>query len=190
MTTTIAKMYGGKGYERIAHDAYQTPAWVTELLLAHVNFESVVWEPAAGEGHMVVPLRATGLIVYSSDIRVCGTDRDRLDFLGLMDAVHRRDDIRSVITNPPFSHAEQFIKRSLEITEKNVGQVAMLLPYEYDTALKTRGWMFKEAPFVCKIVLGRRIQWEGFEDRASPRQNHAWYIWDWRRDALPRIIYP
>lgn len=188
MSATIARMYGGEGYARIAHDAYQTPAWVTELLLKHVAFESVVWEPAAGEGFMARPLKAAGLDVFTGDIRKCGTNDDRVDFLGLWNA---RDmtEVRAIITNPPFSHAEGFIRRALEITAVTGGKVAMLLPYEYDTALKARGDLFKDRPFACKIVLGRRIRWVGFEDKASPRQNHAWYVWDWHRAESPRIIY-
>ncbi len=189
MSATIAKMFGGEGYERIAHDAYRTPGWVTELLLKHVCFEDVVWEPAAGEGHMAAVLRAHGLGVMTSDIRRCGTDCDGEDFLGIWNTPLGRTDIRAIVTNPPFSHAEGFIRRGLEITAVTGGKVALLLAYEYDTALKARGDLFKKQPFACKIVLGQRIRWVGLDDRASPRQNHAWYVWDWRRTESPRIIY-
>lgn len=189
MSAKIAKMYGGQGYDRMAHDTYQTPAWVTSLLLDKVAFSDDIWEPAAGEGYISDMLKVRGHKVFTSDIRECGTDCDRLDFLGLWGAIDVGR-FRSIITNPPFSHAKGFIRRALEVTKPGVGQVAMLLPYAYDTALRTRGWMFKEAPFACKIVLGKRIQWIGFEHKASPRQDHAWYVWDCRGDMLPRIIYP
>ena len=29
--------------------------------------------------------------------------------------------------------------------------------------------------------------WLGFEDKASPRQVHAWYVWDWQHQGPPTI---
>jgi hypothetical protein len=185
---------GEAGYERIANDEYRTPAWVTEHLLAHVKFSGLVWECAAGQGDMVAPLRAAGLEVCASDI--AGYDGRHLDFLSIKTTPLAqglvRDGLAAIISNPPYSHAGAFIERALAITEKNRGKVAFLLGHDYDTAITTRGHLFRHPAFYGKLMLPRRIRWVGFEDKASPRQIHAWTLWDWSKDpaARPVIIYP
>lgn len=187
---------GEQGYGRVAFDEYRTPAWVVDVLIDNCPVVGgAVWEPAAGQGDMVSALRARDLRVFASDIRALpGLDCDPLDFTASLSLAGVRvlPAARCIITNPPFQFAEQFIRRALDATEDCRGVVAMLLGHDYDTALTTRGWMFSHPAFYAKVMLGRRITWVGFEDKASPRQIHAWYVWSWAKNpaARPVIIYP
>lgn len=169
------------GYARVERDAYQTPAWVTGVLadwlvtnVVRLPWRYTVWEPAAGEGQMVQELRRHQLKVRATDIEP-HDDALRFDFLagGML-----AEPFDAIITNPPYKHADDFVRRALETT-KPLGLVAMLLKVDFDSA-KTRADLFAECDhYRAKIVLTDRIQW--FQHAtSSPSENHAWFIWDWR----------
>jgi hypothetical protein len=56
------------GYERKERDSYETPAWVTEVIVKYINGNRCVWEPAAGSGKMAEVLRRHGMEVSATDI--------------------------------------------------------------------------------------------------------------------------
>jgi hypothetical protein len=197
-------MHGESGYERIEHDAYFTPTWVTELLLAreHValmrhttNGTFTIWEPAAGNGAMVQPMRKVGFEVFASDIADHGFPLDvQVDFITRYPHDTREQtaiDVASatcpvIITNPPYEQAEEFVVAALARTKKRQGMVCMLLRNEWDCA-KSRRYLFN-LPFAKKVVLQRRPRWSA-QNKASPRHNFAWYIWDWTHRGHARIEY-
>lgn len=156
------------GYRRVKRDAYQTPEWVTELLIpeiAEYRDGGKVWEPATGKGQMSVVLKRH-YNVTASDIKT-GTD-----FL----KAKNRKGVTKIITNPPYNLAEDFINHAFEVLPAK-GMIAMLLRVDFDSA-KTRNWMFGGNKFFAKkIVLTKRIAW--FKSKGSgPSENHAWFIWD------------
>lgn len=184
MSRAVPKI-GEAGYERVAFDNYRTPPWVTELLCAKVRLRNPIWEPCVGDEDMQKVLEDQGYHVTGTDIR----DPDYpLDFLGTLPFGNFRG-FQSIVTNPPYVHAEAFIRRALDLTKETDGQVVMLLGFEFDTAA-SRMDLFKHPAFAAKLTLGKRITWLGFEEKASPRQNHAWFIWDWQYAGPPRLIYP
>jgi hypothetical protein len=167
------------GKERIKHDAYQTPPWVTDCVIAHLpspGVIGVVHEPAAGNGKMLRALRKHGYICTSGDIQRGN------DFL------QSKTDWPAIVTNPPFNLAREFIEHALARTESRRGVVAMLLRVDYDSAA-TRSHLFAGHPaFHKKIVLTKRIRWiEG--STGSPSENHAWFLWDWQNLKPPTIGY-
>jgi hypothetical protein len=165
------------GYERQERDTYETPEWVTQILIPHIRWPFYVWEPAAGSGKMVRALVACGYIVEASDI---ADGRDFLESPLLFP-------VDAIITNPPFELATAFIEHALELMRPS-GAVAMLLRTDFDHA-KTRAHLFAGCPaFAKKVVLTKRIVW--FERKgAAPSFNHAWYIWDWRHEGPPTVAY-
>lgn len=180
--------HGESGYERVANDAYFTPAWVTEVLLSAYrpgHFGTLVWEPACGNGQMVEVLRAAKYSVFYSDIHNYGYRTTCIiDFLAneLMSL-----DVNAIITNPPFgAKSRQFIERSVSFVEPRRGKVAILQRHEFD-APASHHYLFKH-PFSAKIVLPKRPKWND-EDRASPRFPYAWYVWDWEHVGLPHLRY-
>lgn len=172
-------MLGEAGFERVEGDRYWTPKWCTEALLNAVRFRGLIWEPAAGRGDIADVLVARGYQVMCSDIAGAA--------LGCMDAAESDflthaspgDGTFSIVTNPPYSHAEAFIRKALELTARAGGMVAMLLRNEYDCAA-TRRDLFERESFATKFVLTKRPKW--VDDRqqhsASPRHNFAWFVWD------------
>lgn len=165
------------GYERKERDCYETPEWVTLALLPHIPSRiKTVWEPAAGSGKMAAPLIAAGYTVHTTDLT------DGKDFLLSIDRAWS-----AIITNPPYTFAEEFIEHAMRMVGGD-GFVAMLLRTDFDHA-KTRQRLFGRCPeFSKKLVLTKRIRW--FEDSSgSPSFNHAWYMWDMPSRELPVIAY-
>ena len=186
-------MHGESGFERRERDAYWTEAWVTGALLDAVRIRGPIWEPACGRGDMVDVLRLRGHRVLASDIVDHGCGGALLyDFLSGT-RVPLPPDLwpRSVVTNPPYEHAEAFIRRALEFMCPMGGQVAMLLRHEFDCAAG-RSDLFDclKNPFACKVTLTRRPRWDWWErDKvaASPRHNFSWYLWDYAWIGEPVI---
>lgn len=182
-------------YDRKPNDLYTTPPWVTRALLPHIpHGVQRIWEPAAGVGRMVDALNdpERDRYCYATDLQG-GDNVAQLDFLGEAVPTFEFD---SIITNPPFSLAHQFIVRALQRTRPSAGFVAMLLRTDFDHA-KSRVGIFRDCrAFHKKLVLTKRIVW--FVDpltgkpKASPSENHCWMLWDWSRPDLSanaEIVY-
>lgn len=167
------------GYERKERDLYETPAWVTGILIPYIpdELKSYIWEPACASGKMATTLDAH----YATDL-VTDYGESDVNFLSVLNLP---ENCKTIITNPPFNReAEKFIRHALTLTKEVNGFVAMLLPVDFDSA-KTRRDMFNDCPaFNKKIVLTKRIVWfENPETTAGPSSNHAWFVWDWSRDT-------
>ena len=88
------------------------------------------------------------------------------------------DAMFSIVTNPPYTLAEEFIVHAIALTERVGGMVAMLMRNEYDCAASRRD-LFEHEAFAGKLILTKRPRWRDGEHIASPRHNFAWYVWDW-----------
>ena len=173
-----AAMLGRPRYQRHEADLYETPEWVTRVLLRHVTLGKV-WEPACGRGAIARVLAAEGLDVAASDLHDHGYGTPGKDFLD-DDNTTSRD----IVTNPPYSLAHAFVVHALNITEGR-SIVAMLLRNEWDTA-STRDHLFDpNGRFMAKIILTDRPRWiPGTKER--PRHTYAWYVWG----AIPTTNAP
>ncbi len=181
----VSTMIGESGYERLADDKYYTPAWVTEALIRQFDFPwKMIWEPAAGNGAMSTPLAQAGFHVLTTDISPEAKFVGQSNFL---EAAALPDDIFTIVTNPPFTHAKAFVEKALDLTEGYRGIVAMLLRNEWDSA-STRMHLFNHPAFRCKIVLTRRPQWFP-ESTTGPRHNFSWFIWDWAHSGKPYMVW-
>lgn len=187
---TDQAMLGKAGFKRVEGDRYYTEPWVTQALLDAVKFRGLIWEPAAGRGDMADVLVANGYKVMVSDI--VGADQGcmnaaRADFLthpSLGDATF------SVVTNPPYTLAEKFVRKALALTARSGGMVAMLFRNEWDCAA-TRRDLFECEAFAAKLVLTKRPRWVDAlaQHSASPRHNFAWYLWDYNHTGSAKIIW-
>lgn len=140
-------------YKRIDGDTYVTPMWVYECL------------------HSVEPWS-----IDAEDVAPVGAD---FDWLSVPPPFVRGN--VPIVTNPPFSLSEKFVRHSLKCRER----VAMLLPMAWDSA-KSRRDLFERPPFKAKYTLTKRIRWENLEQKkAGPSQNHAWFVWDWSYQGNP-----
>jgi hypothetical protein len=108
-------------------DYFPTQPWAVRALCEFLSRElgedlsrRSCWEPACGEGHMVLPLREYFASVRASDcIRYPTFDHEVLDFLEYA-VWAKRDAVDWVITNPPFVGAERFIRRAQRLARRGV----------------------------------------------------------------------
>ena len=175
------------GYERKERDLYETPEWVTEALIPHLSRRpSEAWECAAGTWKMSAVL-AKHMRCYPTDIH-CTDGTKGIDFL---EQNIMPDGCDSIITNPPYELATEFVEHALRLTQTRGGLVAMLLRTDFDHA-KSRAHLFGKCHvFVRKVVLTKRIVWFEPEPGAkgkSPSFNHAWFIWDWSQAGVDPIL--
>lgn len=156
---------GNTAGKRKASDFYPTPPEVTWALLEFLNLPkyTAIWEPACGDGRMVKVMRDYGYCVTATDIET-GTD-----FLAAPAA-----ECDWIITNPPFSVADKFIARCIEIGKP----FAMLLKSQYWHA-KSRLGLFRACPpsFVCPLTW-RPDFTPGKIGKGSPLMDVIWVVWD------------
>jgi len=145
---------------------------------------SIIWEPAAGNDKIVNVLK-TKFPVVGTDI-VRGND--------FFVEPKMLDITNSIITNPPYKNslAQRFAEHALALTMERNGFVAMLLRTDFDHA-KNRRHLFRDCyAFMGKVVLLKRIVWfveDNGKPKASPSENHAWFLWDWENTDAPTIRY-
>jgi hypothetical protein len=108
-------------FDRDDHDFYVEPAWCAARLLAVEPFAGLIWDPAAGLGTILRAARAAGLSNLASDIadRGCGARHDFLTAPALTTGAF------SVVTNPPFALAREFVERALTL---GAAKVAVIFP--------------------------------------------------------------
>lgn len=166
---------GNSAYGRRQSDFYPTPPDVTVAIMRFLNLPRTtsVWEPATGEGDMAGVLQTYFETVYTTDIL------DGTDFLkSSIDAADW------IITNPPFSLAEAFIRRAAELGKP----FSFLLKSQYWHAAK-RVALFEEIPPSYILPLTWRPDFffkeRGDGDSGSPLMDVMWCVWltPWMRNT-------
>ena len=171
---------GNSARGRRQSDLYPTPPEATVALLRFLNLpkNTTIWEPAAGEGDMVKAIRACG---YGSSF---GTDvSEGFDFLSPDIFKRILTGFDWIITNPPFSLAEAFIRRAAELGKP----FAFLLKSQYWNATCRRK-LFDEIPpsYILPLTwrpdffFKKRLPGE----KGSPLMDVMWCVWltPWKND--------
>ena len=188
MTARDAAMTGRPAHDRLPLDAYMTPPWCVEALLSVWRPWHRCVEPACGTGNIVRVLQAAGHDVEWSDIQDYGFPETRtVDFLEWRPV---RSGMITIITNPPYSIADQFVRRAVDLTRQIGGQCVLLLRSEWDSAARRRDLLGDNEMFDGVVKLTRRPRWIDGTDGA-PRHNFSWFLWSWPRDGrnLPTVRY-
>ena len=152
-------------------DFYATPAWCTQALLAHEKFHGSTWEPACGDGSMSRVLEAEGLTVYSSDLINRGYGDHPLDFL------QQEQQVDNIITNPPYSIVDAFVKKGLQLYKK---KLALLLRLAFLEGQQRYKEIFQETPPQKIWCFSPRATFypDGAERKGSGTLAYAWFVWD------------
>ncbi|TNC10866.1 class I SAM-dependent methyltransferase [Methylobacterium terricola] len=162
----------GKSPQRAEDDFYPTPDSATLALLARESFPGIVWEPACGDGAMARHLDALPGVeaVIATDLVDRGYGAGGIDFL------QTREVVDHVVTNPPFSLAEPFIRHALACS---TGKVAMLLKLQFLEGVR-REKLFSETPLARVYVFRRRLAFSR-NGEPVPRKGmiaFAWFVWE------------
>jgi len=166
---------------RRENDFYPTPTWATAHLIRLASPQGSILEPCAGEGHIANALRRGAFNVTTNDLDPKMPTDWHLDALG--DDFRRQFRPDWIISNPPFSLADQLVPQWIEMAEWGV---AMLLRLSWLEPTKARGLFLEHNPPTTLIVLPR-ISFTG--DGHTDSVTTAWFVWD-RRDLgrMQRII--
>jgi hypothetical protein len=177
-----AAMAGGNGKRR-AGDFYPTPWAATEAMRRALDLPRAIWEPACGDGAMARVLSQHGHIVTCSDINPQMDGAAKIDFVGSDRPIKvKATGGFAIVTNPPFSLAEAFIRRALSITPK----VALLLKANYWNAA-SRLPLFAEHPPSRVMPLTFRIDVTG---QGNPTMDVCWYAWGFDGPAFMPLPKP
>ena len=157
-------------------DDYDTPEDVAYRFLlpfrqtytALFGEPKTVWEPAAGRGKLVTPLRS----VFGSSRVVATTVEDGHDFL--KDDPIALGEPWLICTNPPFSTAEAFARRALSL--EGMGAVALLLRLGFLASVGRRDRLFRLMGGPSFLyVLSKRPSFT--VNGRSDHEEYAWYVW-------------
>ena len=155
-------------------DCYDTDPVAVRALLEVERLPHRIWEPAAGKGNIVSALRAAGHEVVATDLnnRGCPDCLDRIDFLLPCNTV-----CDAIVTNPPFSLAEEFVAVALERAPLAVMllRLAFMESDRRTSILEGRG-LARIHVFRKRLPMMHREGWEG--RKANSGMAFAWFVWD------------
>jgi len=157
-----------QGVRLNATDFYPTPSWCYKNLEIDWNQFASALEPCRGDGRIYDWLKT-----HIKDVDYCEIREDR-DFL---EYSTERD---LVFTNPPFSIAQEFIDRSVSISNT----VFMLLRINYLGSISRHEW-WKAQPPVAMYVLSKRPSFTG---KGTDATDYAWFVWD-KTERITRGIH-
>lgn len=180
-------------WKRKESDYYPTPVDGTESLIPALKAMKRpdglpikrIWEPACGDGRLARVLEWHGFEVIATDLREFpGYGEGGLDFLSEHPMTKWGWDIGeidAIVTNPPFSLAEEFIRRSLSFTPN----VAMLLKQTYwNVGGRSTGLWLDHMPDL-ELKLTWRLAFLAKERGNSPLMDCMWNIWSGENASLP-----
>ena len=150
---------------------YCTPSHIVKALLRREQFPGLVWECAAGRGHIVRVLYGCGYTtVIVSDLNDWGFQPSiREDFL----ASDRRVD--SLVTNPAFDLKDKFLQHAKKLVRH---KIALLLPINYEL---TRSFIRHErdTEFAWKALYSfpQSIPWLNATERPG-RYSSGWFVFE------------
>ena len=181
---------------RIPLDQYGTPAWSIHRLLEARPLPAGCWlDPCAGGGAILgaVAARRTDILwsTYEIDRKYEAALRAHTNNVEIADFLSAPIEPRSypplydvVITNPPYSLAEEFIRKC----QKLAGITAMLLRINFLESAARAEWLRAWTPDI--YVLPNRPSFTG---RGTDATGYCWALWDWQREngrGSLRILAP
>ncbi len=162
----------GTSAGRPENDWYPTPPEATLALLRAESFTGSIWEPACGDGAICRVLASEGYHdVRASDLIDRGYGEAPCDFLT---STRTADNI---ITNPPFTLAQQFVEKSLSCT---TGKVAMLCKLVFLEGQKRKAF-FESTPLARVHVFSKRVNFYREGERGklgTSMMCFAWFVFE------------
>ena len=155
--------------QRNANDFYPTPNWCFETLEIDWSKYKTALEPCKGDGRIVSFLENKGIDTYWAELS------EGIDYL-----TTPFDNVDLILTNPPFSLAQEFIEKA----HSEADTIIMLLRINFLGSQKRKEF-WKKYPVNSLFVLSKRPSFTGSGTDAT---EYAWYVWD-RTNKIPRGIF-
>ena len=168
-----------RGSKRVESDFYSTPhGCIDDFLNNHKLQHGDILEPSAGNGNIVKAIRDKG---YKNHITSLELRREERGMLNKYSDKVIIDDFltwkagkryKTIIGNPPYSLALDFIKKSLDLLDDD-GELIFLLR----TALlesKKRYNFWQKNPVNKLYVVSNRPSFTG---KGSDATSYSWFVW-------------
>lgn len=156
---------------RTKNDFYPTPRIAIDTFLKkwQPSTNAKLFEPCGGNGALIDGLTDNGFnVVGSCDIDPQRKDILKQDFLKLKSLPVKAD---TIITNPPFNLAEEFVRKSFEL---GIETVAILIKATWFSAAK-RIDLFENHRPSKKLDYTFRLDFMG---KGSPVMECCWIVWE------------
>jgi hypothetical protein len=156
-------------------DLYETPPGATLALLDVESFTGTIWEPANGHGAISNVLRAAGHRVVATDLVDYGLS-DALGGVDFLKQTSAPEGVHTILTNPPFMHANDFVRHALTLAPRVVMLLRLLfLESEGRSDILENGQLERVYVFRDRISM-HRDGWTGA--RESNAMALAWFMWN------------
>lgn len=177
---SIYKTLGASNHtdkERQAEDFYATEPRAAELLLELEEFDENIWECACGQGDLSKVFEGAGHKVLSTDLVDRGYGTGGVDFLKCNKMFNG-----SIISNPPYKYAKEFVEHALELVPDG-HKVAMFLKLQFLEGKARRELFEKYPPKTVYVASGRLLcakngDFEGMRAGGGSAVAYAWYVWE------------
>lgn len=171
MTAPATAARTNRNGKRPKSDFYPSPPSAVHALLSVEPIDQPVWEPACGDGAISRVLEARGLPVVSTDMNAHGYGRAGVDFL-----LEQRLLAPIVVTNPPYSLADAFVRHAMAL---GAVRVAMLLRLAYLEGIGRSdvldgGKLARVHVFRDRLTMAPK----GVAVDGSSTIAFAWFVWD------------
>lgn len=149
------------------------------------RFPMALWEPACGNGALVVPLRNRGFSVTATDLHEWGCPQSvtGIDFLSdastsIAAQLAVDHQTYGIVTNPPFNRAEEFVDRAVMLSP----YVAMLCRLAFFESESRMNW-FPQVGLSRVHIIGERLPMMHRHGYEGPKLNQggmafAWFIFE------------
>lgn len=171
-----------RGSKRKENDFYSTPKEALDPILPHLPKTVEFWEPAAGDGRLILWLRESGRTAWGIDLNhgfvawmegeAVGIDKSNQGRDFLDDKTPRQ----FIITNPPFSLAQEFVTHSLEVADETM----LLLRLNFLGAQKRRDWWKTREPDAIFVLSNR----PDFTGDGGDSCEYGWFYWGHRYQGI------
>jgi len=189
--TLLPHRFTGRAEEAKALEAFETPEWCAEAILDREILTRLVVDPCCGHGTLAKAAGRRGNIVVACDIADWGFGLCGVDFLNvalpdllrveLADKSIRRDpDQVTVLMNPPFSRAVEFVEHSLR---QGVRKIVCFQRFAWWESQVRRDFWDRNPPNRIYICRDRASSWrfdippEARGGSSTPTA-HAWFVWE------------
>lgn len=178
-----------RGATRNVNDFYGTPlATVRQFLNQYKLKEGNILEPAAGNGNILQAIREAGYNNPLTSVEIREQEREGLEqhgrvIIGDFLSLSLDMEYSTIITNPPFSLAQQFVERAFELDGKDT-DIIMLLRLAFLESKKRREF-WQRHPVSGLYVLSERPSFTGAGTDAAA---YAWFVWSGDKKQLVQVV--
>lgn len=191
---SVASMLGMKTVwhpeDREPNDFYSTDPKAVDVLhdlLEHrCGYDNcIIYECACGTGNISKKLEAMGYVVVSTDIVDRGYGVAGIDFLKVNSLP---DGCTTIITNPPYRFATEFILHALDLLPEN-GTAAFFMNISYLSGKDRYRRLYATGALEKIIVFSNRVHCykNDVPSGHSSPVNYAWYIFRKGNTLAPKI---